>query len=226
MPIMAPNTTPPARPPYTPCVKLLTSMNHPRIRAGDPAAIQAVVETYRPQILRASHGAGLDHQQAEDVTQETFSTFVEKASRFEGRSSVRTWLFGILYKKIAEARRTRHDRQMEEMDETVDRRVDVGGQSPTLRPPDAALFDKEVETAVFACLDAAPRRLSLAFLLREVEGLSAADICNALGITRTNLWVMLHRIRHRVRSCLEAVGVSAKAWGDREEHRAHSAGAK
>ena len=65
------------------------------------------VETYLPQILRAARGAGLGPQDAEDVTQSTFATFIEKAPHFEGRSRVRTWLFGILYKKIAETRRVR-----------------------------------------------------------------------------------------------------------------------
>ncbi len=66
------------------------------IRAGAPDAIQTVVQTYLGQILRAARGAGLDAQQAEDVTQETFATFIETAPRFESRSHVRTWLFGIL----------------------------------------------------------------------------------------------------------------------------------
>ena len=67
-----------------------------RLRASDRAAIEIVVETYLAQILRAARGAGVDPQQAEDVTQATFTTFIETAPRFEGRSSVRTWLFGIL----------------------------------------------------------------------------------------------------------------------------------
>ena len=75
------------------------------IRERDPAAIQGVVHTYLPQILRAAAGAGLEGQLAEDVAQSTFLTFLETAHRFEGRSRVRTWLFGILYRKIAEARR-------------------------------------------------------------------------------------------------------------------------
>ncbi len=76
-----------------------------QVRASEPAALQTVVHTYLGQILRAARGAGLDPQRAEDVTQATFATFIEKAEQFEGRSHVRTWLFGILYKKIAEARR-------------------------------------------------------------------------------------------------------------------------
>ena len=180
-----------------------------QVRAGNRTAIQAVVETYLAQILRAARGAGLDPQQAEDVTQATFTTFIEVAPRFEGRSSVRTWLFGILYKKIAEARRARRrDRQMDEIDDAFERRFDASGSwSTPPQPVDTALHHKEVETEIFACLDAAPLRQTLAFILREVEELSTEDICNVLGITRTNLGVMLHRIRNRVRDCLESKGV-------------------
>ena len=182
-----------------------------QVRAGDRTAIQTVVETYLAQILRAARGAGLDPQQAEDVTQATFMTFIEVAPHFEGRSSVRTWLFGILYKKIAEARRKRQrDRQMDAIDEAIERRFDASGNwSTPPQPVDTNLHHKEVKTEIFACLDAAPPRLTLAFILREVEELSTEDICNVLGITRTNLDVMLHRIRNRVRDCLDARGVRA-----------------
>ena len=180
-----------------------------QVRAGNHTAIQAVVETYLAQILRAARGAGLDPQQAEDVTQATFTTFIEAAPRFEGRSSVRTWLFGILYKKIAEARRARRrERQMDEIDDAFERQFDASGSwSTPPQPDDTALHHKEVATVIFACLDAAPLRQTLVFILREVEELSTEDICNVLGITRTNLGVMLHRIRNRVRDCLESKGV-------------------
>ncbi len=180
-----------------------------QVRAGDRTAIQTVVETYLAQILRAARGAGLDPQQAEDVTQATFMTFIEVAPHFEGRSSVRTWLFGILYKKIAEARRKRQrDRQMDAIDEAIERRFDASGNwSTPPQPVDTNLHHKEVKTEIFACLDAAPPRQTLAFVLREVEELSTEDICHVLGITRTNLDVMLHRIRNRVRDCLESKGV-------------------
>ena len=84
-------------------------MNDPqlaaRIRKGDPEALQAIAQAYLAQIFRSARGASLDPEDAEEVTQATFTTFIEKAAGFEGRSHVRTWLFGILYNKIAEARR-------------------------------------------------------------------------------------------------------------------------
>ena len=180
-----------------------------RIRASDPTALEAVVESYLGQILRAARGAGLGPAEAEDVTQATFTTFIEKAHDFEGRSRVRTWLFGILYKKIAETRRTRQrELKMDEIDEAFKRQFDAtGGWSTPPLPVDVMLHHQDVAREIFACLDAAPLRQALAFILREIEGLSTADICNVLGVTVTNLGVMLHRIRHRVRDCLEAKGV-------------------
>ena len=180
-----------------------------RIRASDPATLETVVESYLGQILRTARGAGLGPQEAEDVTQATFATFIERAQDFEGRSRVRTWLFGILYKKIAEARRaSQRDRQMDKIDETFEHRFDATGTwSAPPRPVDIALHHQDVEREIFACLDAAPIRQAVAFILREVEEVSTEDTCKVLGITVTNLGVMLHRIRHRVRDCLEAKGV-------------------
>lgn len=179
------------------------------IRAGDREAIHAVVKAYLGQVLRAARGAGLDAQQAEDVTQATFATFVEAAPRFKGRSHVRTWLFGILYKKIAEARRTLdRDRQMDDIDEIVEARFDEAGSwiRPP-RPPDADVYDQEIRRVISECLDQAPGRQRMAFIFREVEGLSTDEICKILGVTSTNLGVMLYRIRNRLRECVEARGI-------------------
>ncbi len=191
------------------------SLDDPRfpalIRAGDRDAIQTVVRAYLSQILRAARGAGLDAQQAEDVTQATFATFIESAHRFEGRSHVRTWLFGILYKKIAEARRgLGRDRQMDDIDEVVEGRFgDTGSWIRPPRPADADLLDEEIRGAISDCLDAAPDQQRIAFIFREVEGLSTDEICKILGVTSTNLGVMLYRIRNRLRECLEAKGVTS-----------------
>ncbi len=76
-----------------------------RIRRKDPEALRAVIRAYLAQVLRAARAAGPDSPDAEEVTQATFTTFLEKAVQFKGKSHVRTWLIGILYNKIAEARR-------------------------------------------------------------------------------------------------------------------------
>ncbi len=188
-------------------------LDHPefprRVRAKDPEALQAVVQAYVGQILRAARGAGLDTQQAEDVTQTTFATFLETAPRFEGRSHVRTWVFGILYRKVAEARRAHlRDQQVDDIDAVVDRRFDANGN--WMRPPrrpDAYVYGAKLRERIEECLESIRLQQRMAFVLREVEDLGTAEICKILDVTRTNLGVLLYRARNRLRECLESKGI-------------------
>jgi RNA polymerase sigma-70 factor (ECF subfamily) len=175
------------------------------IRAGDPEALTAVVETYLPQVLRAARGAGLPPDVAEEVAQETFTTFLQIAPRFEGRSHVRTFLFGILYRKISEARRGEARRRTHDpIDDVVETRFTADGSWS--RPPlasDHLLRVGELRRALGECLDSYPAAQRMAFYLREVEGLERREICKILDVTSTNLDVMLYRLRNRTRECLE-----------------------
>ncbi len=188
---------------------MTTNLGHPDVaalvRASDPETMRAVVEAYLPPILRTAQASGLSSSEAEDVTQETFATFIETASRFEGRSHVRTWLFGILYKKISEARRrTKRNRQMDSLDDVFESRFDENGR--WLRPPspDAELLAGEIQGAIGECLEEVPDQQRMAFTLREVEGLATPEICKILDVTRTNFGVMLYRARNKLRECLDA----------------------
>ena len=180
-----------------------------RIRERDAAALAQVVHAYLPQLLRAARGAGLAPELAEDVAQDTFVTFIEIAPRFEGRSHVRTWLFGILYKKIAAARRgLRRDQEMDDIDDVFEQRFDnTGSWTRPPRPVDAVLNDAEVRREIDDCLDQVPTKQRMAFVLREIEDLDTPEISKILEVTRTNLGVLLHRVRNRLRECLEAKGI-------------------
>ena len=180
-----------------------------RLRAGEPAALELVVQAYLPQILRAARGAGLDPSQAEDVTQATFTTFIETASRFEGRSHVRTWLFGILYRKVSERRRgTARDREMDVLDDVMEHRFDVDGSWSRPKPTaDTRVYAREIKAHLATCLDELNPAQRHAFLLREVQEVPTSEICKILDVTTTNLGVMLYRARNRLRECLAAAGV-------------------
>jgi RNA polymerase sigma-70 factor (ECF subfamily) len=180
-----------------------------RIRAADPEALRLVVKTYLGQIHRAARSAGLDPEQAEEVTQATFTTFIEKAENFEGRSHVRTWLFGILYHKIKETRRQLHqERQMDEIDDAFEKRFDAKGS--WVRPPkpvDVQLYASEIRELFEDCLESVPTQQRMAFVLRELDELNSDEVCKILNITHTNLGVIIYRVRNRLRECLEAKGV-------------------
>ena len=179
------------------------------LRAGDREAIGAVVSAYLGQVLRAARGAGLDPHAAEDVTQATFVTFIERAPSFEGRSHVRTWLFGILYRKVAEARRAGgREQQVDDLEDVIEWRFDAKGSwiHPP-RPADEQLHGSEVAHHIGECLEGVPTKQRIAFVLRETEGLGTDELCKILDVSRTNLGVLLHRARNRLRECLEAKGV-------------------
>ena len=197
--------------------KLLDDPHLPElIRARDPGALREVVESYLPQVVRTGRGAGLTQQEAEDLAQDTLTTFLEAAHRFEGRSHVRTWIFGILYRKLAEARRGfAKDRRFDDIDDVFESRFDEKGSWS--RPPEAAdarLRRGDVRGEISDCLEQAPERQRLAFHLREVEQVSTSEICNILEVSRTNLGVMLFRIRNRLRECLESMGYGGSADAD------------
>lgn len=179
------------------------------LQGGHPEALADLVQTYLRQVLRAAQVASLDPDLAQDLTQATFATFIEKANQFEGRSHVRTWLFGILYKKIAEANRSKNrEVQIDNFEELVESRFNKAGK--WMRPPrpvDLQLYDDEVREILEGCLLTVPYQQRMAFVLREVEGLSTAEICEILGVTRSNLGTLLCRVRNRLRECLEARGI-------------------
>ena len=176
-----------------------------RIRAKEPAAIRTVVHEYLPHILRAARGAGLNQERADDTTQEVFKTFIETAERFEGRSHVRTWIFGILYHKISEQRRAaQREEKGDDIDEMMESRFDERGMWG--RPPahsDADAYAAEIRRHIEDCMEPLNENQRLAFVLREVEGFESEEICKTLDVTRTNLGVLLYRARNALRECLE-----------------------
>ncbi len=175
------------------------------LKARDEGAMQRLVGAYLPQILRAARGAGLNPQNAEDVCQSTFVTFIEKIEDFEGRSHVRTWLFGILYRKISEMRRSAsRESGSENIDMVMETRFKTDGhwQNPP-RGSDSATYESEVREHLAECLEGISTDQRMAFVLREVEELNSEEICQTLDISRSNLGVLLFRGRNLLRECLE-----------------------
>jgi RNA polymerase sigma-70 factor (ECF subfamily) len=179
------------------------------IRARDPAALERVARDNLQPLLRAARAAGLDTDGAHDAVQETLLVFVRKADQFDGRAAVRTWLFGILIKKIAEQRRAFvREEAVDDIEAVVDARFDAAGRWS--RPPRAADADLAAEQGMRRleeCLERLPDRRRTAFVLREVEQLDTEDVCKVLDVTPNNLGVLLFRARNALRECLEAKGI-------------------
>jgi RNA polymerase sigma-70 factor (ECF subfamily) len=150
-------------------------------------------------------------QAAEDLVQETFLAAFQARDRFAQASSERTWLVGILKHKIIDHLRRKQREQplstFAATDSIFDELFDSRGHwKKSVRPapnPSAAFERQEFWAAFTGCLSKLPDRLAHAFVLREMDEEDTAEICKALEITPTNLWVMLHRARLRLWRCLE-----------------------
>ncbi|MDF7808393.1 sigma-70 family RNA polymerase sigma factor [Pontiellaceae bacterium B12219] len=148
---------------------------------------------------------------AEDVVQETLLAALKSGKSFSGRSSARTWLIGILRHKIVDLIRKESREQPHEEIETAespeeeffDRKGRWGIKPVEWQVnPGKILEQKEFMAVLFQCMEHLPDRLHRLFVLRELEDQDSDFVCKELGITPTNLWVMLHRARMRLRGCL------------------------
>lgn len=153
--------------------------------------------------------------QAQDAVQETFLSALKSRDKFSGKSSERTWLIGILKHKIVDLiRKESRERPYEDLDlakqldESDERFFDKKGHWRTGPSewhinPRKSFEQAEFWDVLTECLSHLQDRLHKAFTLRELEHLSAEEICKTLGVSETNLWVILYRARTKLKACLE-----------------------
>ena len=149
---------------------------------------------------------------AEDAVQETLLAALGSARTFRGDSAERTWLIGILKHKVADQLRAVERRpEVEDIDD-IDDCADLFTKAGRWRQPPAALtYDEDdlLENEDFwaqfhRCRDGLPPRQARVFVLQVLEESEPDETCKQLGISTTNLWVLLHRARLKLRDCLEA----------------------
>lgn len=159
-----------------------------------------------------------DATRAEDLVQETFLAALKGGDSFSGRSAERSWLTGILKNKIFDhfrkaGRETSFTDLEFNSDEDADRFIPDGlfkdGWVHELGPlewssdPGASLDSQAFWKTFQDCSQKMPRNVAAVFTMREVDGVESREICRVLGISESNLWVMLHRARMALRRCLE-----------------------
>ncbi len=153
------------------------------------------------------------HAVAEDIVQETFLAAMKAQERYQGRSSERSWLMGILRHKLIDylrksAREVKVE-DVEEMEGLQDSLLFKGAGIPQWQPPKwhfnpRKVFEQKEFWDVFSsCLANLDQRMNIAFTLKELEGLSTEEVCKELGVEPTYLWVILYRARNALKKCLE-----------------------
>jgi len=174
------------------------------------------IEAQRPYLMRYAMAQLRDPLLAEEAVQEALLAAVEGVASFRGHSTLRTWVTSILRYKIADQQRkaVQERSRMETgdadsyddeawLDELFDETGHWRDPPQAWANPEAALEQRRFWEAFERCLERLPARGGRVFFKREVMGEDTDDICRAEGISAANCWVILHRARLGLRSCLE-----------------------
>lgn len=190
------------------------------LRDGDERAYAELIDRHTPAMLRVARGYVRSHQIAEDVVQETWIGVLKGISKFEGRSSLRTWVFTVMI-NIAKKHGVREQRNADAdiiafTGGTVDpARFRPEGDSwpghwkPHAKPvpfpdtPEGSVLGVELIAVARRELDKLPDNQRIVVTLRDVHGFDSNEVCELLDISAANQRVLLHRGRAAVRQVLE-----------------------
>jgi len=195
----------------------------PRLRAGDEEAFTELVTTHHTRLLRLARVYVRTDAVAEEVVQEAWVGVLEGLHRFEGRSSLKTWLYRIVvHRALTRAKQEARTVPFSALGEDP---VDPG-EEPAVDPsrftkvghwgpggpgrweadtPDAILERREVVERLRRAVDELPPAQRAVVFLRDLEGLSSKEVCSILELRETNQRVLLHRGRSKLRAILESM---------------------
>jgi RNA polymerase sigma-70 factor (ECF subfamily) len=182
------------------------------LRAGDEEAFRTLMREYGGAMLRVAQMYVSSRAVAEEVVQEAWLGVLKGIGRFEGRSSLKTWLFRI----VANTAKTRGVREARSIpfsslagdDEDAvdpDRFLGPGERFPGhwAAPPEGRLLAAEAMDVIEDAIERLPPAQRTVITLRDIQGLSSEEVRNALELSETNQRVLLHRARSKVRRALE-----------------------
>lgn len=169
------------------------------LRRGDEGAFAGLVSEHDASLRRLARLYVANAAIAEEVVQETWLAVIRGIWAFEGRSSLKTWIFRILVNR-AKTRAALRSRGESEASPSDPEELDAPAPGPS---PEQTLLARELGVTLRRVIDGLPPNLRTVLWLRDVEGWTSEDVCNVLAIQETNQRVLLHRARSRVRTALE-----------------------
>jgi RNA polymerase sigma-70 factor (ECF subfamily) len=174
-----------------------------RLQRGDEAAFITLVDQHDAALRRTARTFVSTPASADDAVQDTWVAVLAGLASFEGRSSIKTWIFQILINR-ARTRGAREARWLAvssvQDGDAADVELHRGDESTT---PTQLLLRKELGAALSHAMLALPERQRAVVVLRDALGWSPEDVCSALAVNETNQRVLLHRARTRLRASLE-----------------------
>jgi len=184
-----------------------------KLQAGDPVAFAQFVEENQSKIYNLALRMLNEPQEAEDVLQETFLSAYKALSKFEGRSSLSTWLYRIASNASLMRLRKKQPDQVS-MDEPL--ASDMGDNIPRQfvdwsSAPEDELLNSESRRVMDEAVAELPQSLRIVFILRDIEGLSTAEAGEVLGLSESAVKTRLHRARLRLRERL-SIYFAERLW--------------
>ncbi len=171
------------------------------------------VDRYGDMMYRFALVRVKDQDAAEELVQTALMAALQSRSSFEGRSTEKSWLFGILKHKILDHFRKVKQQRTYELTPEDDSDPFEDGYDETghwIHPPrkwalepEKAAENAQLAEALNRCMDKLAEKFRTIFVMKEVQGLESSEICKELDIQPTNLWVILHRARNQLKKCLE-----------------------
>ncbi|NNK18995.1 MAG: sigma-70 family RNA polymerase sigma factor [Maribacter sp.] len=168
------------------------------------------VDKYADYLYNFAISRVSDSELAKDLVQETFFAGLKSAKNFKGTAAERTWLIAILKRKVVD-----YYRKINSKKGKAEVRMNYSSHSDTegdwleeqVADPLSILENDEIENeelgmAIQDCISKLPKKQSLVFTMKTIRGMNTEDICKELGINPSNLWVMIHRSRTALMSCL------------------------
>jgi RNA polymerase sigma-70 factor, ECF subfamily len=195
------------------------------LQRGDERIFSRLVECWSPAMLRLALSRVENRAIAEEVVQDAWLTVIRSLNRFERRSMLRTWVFGIVI-NLARSRARAERRTVPPPDDASGPVVDparfLAADHPRWphhwaaepghwRTPEADLLAAEIRKVILEAIATLPAAQREVLVLRDVEGIAAGDVCNAVGVTDTHQRVLWHRARSRVRNALERYFAATEA---------------
>jgi RNA polymerase sigma-70 factor, ECF subfamily len=191
-----------------------------RLRGGDEAAFETLVESYYGMMLSVAQSYVKTRAVAEEVLQDAWLAVLQGLDRFEGRSSLKTWIISIVI-NIAKTRGAREARTVPFSSMAPE------GEEPAVEPerfrgagdgfpghwwaypanwserPEEVILGRETLGVVTEAIEQLPDAQRVVITMRDIAGCSAEEVCETLELTEGNQRVLLHRARSRVRAALE-----------------------
>lgn len=174
-----------------------------RILKGEEALYEIIIRRYNPYLYKVARSYGYNHADAQDLMQDTFVSVYFSLSKFENRSSFKTWIIRIMlnncYQRAQKASYKRENTNLETTDEMMEPMFSHDNNNN----PGKMMVNRELGLVIEKAIATLPLEYRMVFSLREISGMSVSEASTTLDITESNVKVRLNRAKKMLRSHIE-----------------------